>query len=458
VNPLDSLQSIVLRILLTVLLPGFLARSAEPGALDPTFVPPDGYGGNQRFLVPVGSHLYLTRENSVRRLDEQGFPDPEWRLNAPLQFRPQSLVPAPWGRFVVGDVFDSYLEQIDGTFLRLNRTSSKWFPLADGSLIFFESGRTISRRNAEGSEVVGYGLNAQFESVSFVNPSGSSSIGAVFGPRVAVADRQGRLVVGGGFLSVGGVDRPGLVRLLSDGRPDPGWNPGIGLGIAATHAADPEILANFAGTPPTNFITARPEWLILGSDDSVVVGIEYVSPRGNPDRRIAVISGSGEVRSWFSYEPMSGLESRCVQPDGRILISDYTLNTWKGTPVGKVIRLEPDGTLDASFQVTLDPPEASVSAMTLDDQGRLWISGSFTAVNGVARPGLARLFAYEPVASAPQLTPMVSRSRLAEGETLYLAAQAVGGPGSQFQWYRDGVPISGAVSAGLALLVTNVRC
>ncbi|MBN8247638.1 MAG: hypothetical protein J0L84_09360 [Verrucomicrobia bacterium] len=454
-NRQDSLGKGVLPLLLALLLPGSLVQSAEPGSLDVRFDPPEGYGGQQRFLVVVGSNLYLTRENLVRRMDEQGVADPEWRLRAPLEHPPQSLVATPWGGFVVSDVFQSYLEQADGTWTRMGSSTSQWFPQADGSFIVHMRGRRISRQDPEGREVVGYGLNGRFGSVSFVNPSGSSSIGAVFGPRVAMSDRRGRLVVGGNFVSVGGVERLGLVRLLGDGRPDPAWNPGAALGIATTNDADPEILANFQGTPPTNFMTARPDWLILGPDDTAVVGIEYVAPRGFPDRRIAVLRESGELRSIFPSEPLSGLAVGCVQPDGRILIADHTLETWQGTPVGKLIRLEPDGTLDPTFQVTLDPPGASVSAMTLDDQGRLWISGFFTAVNGVARPGLARLFAHDSTPSIPQMTVSVARSRVAEGETLHLATEPTGSPAPAFQWYRDGVPIPGAVQSGLRLPVTN---
>ncbi|MBN8246905.1 MAG: hypothetical protein J0L84_05615, partial [Verrucomicrobia bacterium] len=274
-----------------------------------------------------------------------------------------------------------------------------------------------------------------------------------FGSGITVSDRSGRLILGGNFLSAGGLDRPGLVRLLGDGRPDPGWNPGPALGIGPTNAADPELLAGLPFTPPTNFMTARPSWLALGSNDSVVVGIEYVAPRGSPDRRIAVISEQGDVVSVFSDEPLSGLTSRCVQPDGRILIADQNLTTWRGVPVGTLIRIEADGSLDTSFQVALEPPGASVSAMTLDNQGRLWISGSFTAVNGVARPGLARLFAYDPTPAAPQLAATVTRPRIAEGQMLFLAASVSGGPATGFQWFRNGVLIPDAVFSGLRLPV-----
>ncbi|MBL9175266.1 MAG: hypothetical protein JNL10_17130 [Verrucomicrobiales bacterium] len=435
-------------------MPTLLGHGAQPGSLDPAFDPPASHGGPHPFLVVVGSHLYLRKDKTVQRLTEDGRLDPGWHLKSPLENRPRSLTPLPWGGFVVNDAVQSYLEQADGTFVRMSLLGDDWFPQADGSFLAHQRGARVFRQDVEGRGVAGYTLNARFESVSFVNPSGGSVVGTgLYGPRVVVADHQGRLIAGGHFLSVGGVDRPGLVRLLGDGRPDPGWNPGPKLGIAATNAADPDILANLPFPPPTNFITARPSWMLMGTDDSVVVGIEYVSPQSAPDRRIAVIDARGEVRSVFPSELLSGLARYAVQADGRILLADDSLTTWHGIPVPHLIRVEPDGTLDSTFQVALDPPDAAVSSMTLDDQGRLWISGSFTAVNGVARPGLARLFAQDPPPAPPRLEPSMTRSRIAEGETLHLAAQVADGPASGFQWYRDGVPIPGAEFPGLRLPV-----
>ncbi|MCW5558435.1 MAG: hypothetical protein KIT22_11475, partial [Verrucomicrobiae bacterium] len=146
---------------------------------------------------------------------------------------------------------------------------------------------------------------------------------------------------------------------------------------------------------------------------------------------------------------------RYVQPDGRILIASWALKTWNGVPVGSLIRVEANGTLDTSFQVTLQPPGSQVSALTLDDQGRLWISGTFTNVNDIARPGLARLFAYDPVSSPPQIEATVTRSRIATGETLNLTAHVSGSPSATFQWYRDDLPIPEASFRGLRFPVAD---
>jgi len=78
-------------------------------------------------------------------------------------------------------------------------------------------------------------------------------------------------------------------------------------------------------------------------------------------------------------------------PDARLLIAgDFTQVDGKQRPL--IARLEPDGQLDASFAQNLSfTSGAFVQGLAVQPDGKIVISGSFTAVNGYARPGLARL-------------------------------------------------------------------
>ena len=79
------------------------------------------------------------------------------------------------------------------------------------------------------------------------------------------------------------------------------------------------------------------------------------------------------------------------QADGRLLVAGnfILLNNW---PTNNVARLWPDGRVDTSF---LAPPVAGgeVLALAADAQGRVVLGGTFAAVGGQARPGVARLLA-----------------------------------------------------------------
>jgi uncharacterized delta-60 repeat protein len=84
-----------------------------------------------------------------------------------------------------------------------------------------------------------------------------------------------------------------------------------------------------------------------------------------------------------------------VQPDGKILIGgDFTaLSPNGGPPVtrNKVARLNPDGTVDAAFNPSVNVPGSNVFAMAIQADGKILVGGSFTSIGGQLRNNLARL-------------------------------------------------------------------
>jgi uncharacterized delta-60 repeat protein len=89
-----------------------------------------------------------------------------------------------------------------------------------------------------------------------------------------------------------------------------------------------------------------------------------------------------------------------IQSDGRIVLAGH-FTSFKGTPARGLVRLNPDGTMDSTFNVGGGPQwtqttETSIffpSVENIEPQadGKLLISGTFEAFNGVAAPGLASL-------------------------------------------------------------------
>lgn len=88
-----------------------------------------------------------------------------------------------------------------------------------------------------------------------------------------------------------------------------------------------------------------------------------------------------------------------VQPDGKILIVGWSA-TFNGTLRNSIARLNADGSLDASFNPG-SGTDGVVRAIVLQADGNLVIGGDFTNVNGVPRPGVARL---SGDAASPSLT------------------------------------------------------
>jgi uncharacterized delta-60 repeat protein len=209
------------------------------------------------------------------------------------------------------------------------------------------------------------------------------------------------------------------------------------------------------GQPGHAVLNAIPAAFYPGPSNSVVATLLFKSTNGLVNLRIATIDESGMVLGSFAAPWLRSAPVVCVQPDQRILVAG-SFSNWSGQPVTGLVRVNVDGSLDSSFDVRLGRSNAVpiVSCMALDDLGRLVIAGAFDSVNGVARPGLARVFAYEAPPKAPELTAsVIGQPRIATNEVLNLTASVSGFPGPDLQWYRNGIPIPGATSRGLRIVV-----
>jgi uncharacterized delta-60 repeat protein len=77
------------------------------------------------------------------------------------------------------------------------------------------------------------------------------------------------------------------------------------------------------------------------------------------------------------------------QSDGKI-ISVGNFTSYNGIVQNRIIRLNPDGTLDPTFNIGTGA-NARIWTVTLQPDGKIIIGGDFTQFNGVARSGIARL-------------------------------------------------------------------
>src|SRR5690606_13492315 len=78
-----------------------------------------------------------------------------------------------------------------------------------------------------------------------------------------------------------------------------------------------------------------------------------------------------------------------LQTDGRILIAG-NFTSYKNTPRHRLARVNPDGSLDTSF----DPgpgADQQVLALAVQPDGRVLLGGDFTTCGGGARRHLVRL-------------------------------------------------------------------
>lgn len=101
------------------------------------------------------------------------------------------------------------------------------------------------------------------------------------------------------------------------------------------------------------------------------------------------------------WSATSMLQDAGIQSDGRIILTGH-FTTFGNTNARGIIRLEPNGTVDNTFNAAgsgmqwTTVTETATSFPTVEDiepqaDGKFLITGNFEAVNGTAAPGIARL-------------------------------------------------------------------
>jgi uncharacterized delta-60 repeat protein len=201
------------------------------------------------------------------------------------------------------------------------------------------------------------------------------TVDTAFGNGLAGADnyvcavavqRDGRILIGGYFKKINGVPCEGFARVNADGTLDPA----------------------FASISAFSFISS----IAVQSDDKILVGgvatvngvpvsnaIARLNPDGTPD---SAFNGQSEAHGFAT--------AIAVQGDGKIVLAGF-FRAANGATLPLVIRLNADGTLDSNFANGLVGPDDDVSAVALDNDGRIFLGGFFTHVHGVVCNRVARL-------------------------------------------------------------------
>lgn len=177
---------------------------------------------------------------------------------------------------------------------------------------------------------------------------------------------DGKILAGGSFGRLAGVNRNHFGRLLGDGSPDPDFNPSA--------YADGDVY-DFALLP----------------DERLLIGGSFNEVNGEPRARIARLFPDGRLDPSFrSGENFNGqVKALQVLPDGKILVAG-SFNFLEGVRLRGIARLHPDGLPDFGFSPG-EGPDNTVNALTVLPDGKILIAGNFDRVHGIARYRIARL-------------------------------------------------------------------
>lgn len=252
-----------------------------------------------------------------------------------------------------------------------------------------------------------------------------------------------KILVGGWFSTYNGVSRPRIIRLNPNGSIDTTFNPGLGPssfmggGVRPVYAI--KVLSNdkillggwwseFSGVARNDIVRLNPDGTLdpgfdaridtgtsnrtiraitLDGSGKILIGGTFESFGGVNRENMARLEADGALDPSFDAKlwPFRGVSSIVVQPNGKILAGgDFRIIPTGAQDFG-VVRFNPDGTLDTTFNPTPEP----VGPLVLQPDSKILVAGGFTQIQGVARSGVARLLGDQTGGTTGTPTPIVIR-------------------------------------------------
>lgn len=375
--------------------------TVELGQIQAVAVQPDGkvlVGGNPRFLDFNGTAVrFFVRVNVDGSLDAPFVANVGDGPSSSTGFgEVHDIVVQPDGKILVAGVFSKFAGVARGGLARLN---------ADGTL-----------------------------DTSFLASGGASPFENSYVNDIALQP-DGKILVGGFFISFGGVGRRGVARLNSDGSVDTGFNAGTtgGLGVSTVVQrigvqSDGKIylggsFSNWNGLPTPGLMRLNADGsqdlgfvpthtipypsistLHVVGDGSILVGGFIEGTEAATSRHFARIKVDGSLDTAFAGDDATDGWVGDIQPwpEGGYLVGGR-FRSALGQPRGELVLLRTDGSLDPDFapapypndNLTNDLVHIYTAAVAPD--GKIVVGGWFTnypnntLLNGRSYSGLARL-------------------------------------------------------------------
>jgi uncharacterized delta-60 repeat protein len=130
------------------------------------------------------------------------------------------------------------------------------------------------------------------------------------------------------------------------------------------------------------------------ANDKILLGGNFATYSGQAVGRIARLNADGSLDTSFQSTGAGAngtVHGFAVQPDGKIIIVGGNFSTYNGVTRNRVARLNADGSLDTGFMATGTGATGAVFRTAVQPDGKILIGGSFTAFNGTNISRIARL-------------------------------------------------------------------
>jgi uncharacterized delta-60 repeat protein len=177
---------------------------------------------------------------------------------------------------------------------------------------------------------------------------------------------DGKIIVGGEFISFKGVTQNRIIRFNIDGTKDLTFNSGSGF---------------------DNSVNS----IIIQNDGKIIVGGSFTNYNGQAENRIIRLNSDGTKDSSFitGVGFNNNVKTIKIQNDGKIYLGgDFT--SYNGIAENRIVKLNSNGTKDNSF-ISGNGFNSSVNCFSIQNDGKIIVAGNFISYNGISKNRLVRL-------------------------------------------------------------------
>lgn len=362
----------------------FVTSDGANGPVNVVAIHTEGTNNAARKILIAGEFTlfnHLNRQH-IAQLNNDGTLDRNFAVNTIINGSIRALSVLPDGKMMIGGHFTTVDGATVNHLARLNAVGhldTSFQPGAGPDNAVYTIAQTYignptnnAARILIGGDFVTYDSQPR-QRIAMVRPDGSveTTFNPGTGPNSSVytiaVQRDQKILIGGEFVSVGGVPRSFIARLNTDGTLDTTFNPKAGFD-GSVHA------------------------IVVQPDDKILVGGNFNAFNGVSRPHIARLLLNGDLDP--SFDPGSGADaivtSIALEADGKILVGG-DFGTFNGASRRSIVRLLENGSLDLSINFG-SGPNGVVSSIAIQSDRGILIGGDFTEVDGYPRERVARLF------------------------------------------------------------------
>lgn len=214
--------------------------------------------------------------------------------------------------------------------------------------------RKLARINADGSPDLSFN---------------TGTVGPNFLVYTADIQTDGKYIIGGNFTTFQGVSSIGIARLNSDGSLDNSFNVGSGF----------------------NFTVSK---VMVLNSGKILVGGDFTNYNGQAVSGLVRLNTDGSLDTTFTtvvtQVNFNTIRDMVELNDGKLIVAG-TFTSFNGQSVGRIVKLNPDGSTDTSFNNSQIGANNIINDIELLPDGKMYIAGLFGGFNGNIARKIARL-------------------------------------------------------------------